>query len=80
MANLQDVGLGAIMGEDHTKQIESVARQVNEWGRALSNENRTKIYNDESGKARIIIGLLPDGTHGLVISKEGYDVVTDVFS
>lgn len=23
---------------------------------------------------RIIIGLLPDGTYGLVVSKEGYDV------
>lgn len=80
MANLPDIGSGAILGDDPSKQVESVIRQVNEWGRSISNENRTKLYKDESGKNRIIIGLLPDGTHGLVISKEGYDVVTDVFS
>lgn len=79
MANLPDVGSGAILGNDAGKQIESVIRQVNEWGRAISNENRTKLYQDNSGQNRIIIGLLPDGEHGLVISKEGTDVL-DVFS
>lgn len=54
-------------------------RQLNEWGRLLSNEKRTEVYKDNSGTNRIIIGVLPDGDTGIVISKEGIDVLT-VFS
>jgi hypothetical protein len=36
------------------------------------------LYYDASGVPRIIIGILPDGTTGLVISKEGESVL-DVF-
>lgn len=75
MANLQDIGSGAVPAEDPAKQVESVIRQVNEWGRALSNEDRTKLYKDNSGKNRIIIGLLPNGDHGMRVSQEGFDVV-----
>lgn len=31
---------------------------------------------DSSGDRRILMGFLPDGTYGLVISKEGVDVTT----
>ena len=40
-------------------------------------ENRIVIYDEDN--LRIIIGLLPDGTYGFVMSKEGYDLI-DVFS
>lgn len=36
----------------------------------------TRIYNDASGTASIIEGILPDGTTGIVISKPGVDVTT----
>lgn len=56
--------------------MESIVRQLNEWGRLLSNEKRTEVYKDNSGTNRIIIGVLPDGDTGIVISKEGIDVLT----
>lgn len=34
------------------------------------------IVKDENNIPRIILGYLPDGTIGLVISKEGVDVLT----
>lgn len=37
------------------------------------------MYYDTNGVPSIIIGILPDGTTGLVIAKEGVDVTT-VFS
>jgi len=37
------------------------------------NDYSTTTYYDASN-ARILIGLLPDGTYGIVISKPGYDV------
>lgn len=57
----------------------SFARAVNENFRQLENRERTTIYRDDKGVQRIIIGRLPDGTYGIVISKEGQDV-TKVFS
>lgn len=78
MANLPDVNLGAMLNDDPSQQAQAIVRQINEWGRKISNEDRTKLYKDEAGQNRIIIGLLPDGTHGLVISKAGTDVL-DVF-
>lgn len=45
----------------------------------IENLNRTTIYKDETGTNRIIIGKLPDGTWGMVVSKPGVDVLS-VFS
>lgn len=78
MPLLSDVSIGAL-GDDSQEQIKSVVKQINEQGRLISNENLTKLYKDNSGQNRIIIGMLPDGDSGLVISKEGIDVL-DVFS
>ena len=75
MAILEEVNIGAIKGDAPEQQIEQVVKQINEQTRIISNEGRTKLYKDEAGDNRIIIGQLPDGTHGLVISKEGTDVV-----
>jgi|JI10StandDraft_1071094.scaffolds.fasta_scaffold2424072_2 hypothetical protein len=41
-------------------------------------DNNRFIVADENGVMRMIIGILPDGTIGIVISKEGVDV-RDVF-
>ncbi len=37
------------------------------------------LYYDSDNVPRIVIGILPDGTMGIVISKEGVDVI-DWFS
>lgn len=42
----------------------------------LENLNRTTIYKDETGKQRIIVGQLPDGTWGIIMVKEGEDVLS----
>lgn len=76
MPLLDDITIGAINSDDSQKQIESLIRQLNEWGRTISNQGLTTIYNDTSGTPRIIIGMLPDNTMGLVISKEGIDVLS----
>ena len=41
----------------------------------VENLNRTQIFKDETGVNRIIIGQLPDGTWGIVVSKPTYDVI-----
>lgn len=76
MPILQDITVSSINQEDPQKQMESMARQLNEWGRALSNEKRTDVYKDNSGTNRILIGVLPDGETGIVVSKEGIDVLS----
>ena len=43
-----------------------------------SSNYNTETYYDESNP-RILIGLLPDGSYGFIVSKPGYDV-TQVFS
>lgn len=48
---------------------------INENFSLIENFNRTQIFKDETGVNRIILGKLPDGTYGLVISKPGTDVV-----
>jgi hypothetical protein len=36
------------------------------------------LYYDTSGIARIIIGILPNGKVGLIVSKDGIDVINDL--
>lgn len=49
--------------------------QINENFALLENLARTQIFRDETGTNRIILGRLPDGSYGLVISKPGNDVI-----
>lgn len=49
---------------------------INDNFRQLEGENRSKTIRDEDGKNRIILGRFPDGTYGLIISKEGVDVLS----
>lgn len=76
MPILSDVTVSSINKDDPQKQMESMARQLNDWGRALSNERRTDLYKDNAGTNRILIGVLPNGETGIAISIEGVDVTT----
>lgn len=76
MPFLEDVQVSSIHSDDPQKQIEALAKQVNQSFRAISNETRTNVYKDDTGTDRILIGVLPDGTTGIVISKDGIDVNT----
>lgn len=57
----------------------SMVRTINENFRDIENLFRVIRIKDETGLNRILIGKLPDGTYGIVISKEGEDVL-DAFS
>lgn len=54
--------------------MQTLVNAVNDTFRQIESENRTKTIKDETGVNRIILGRLPDGTYGLVISKPGVDV------
>lgn len=60
-------------------ELEDVIKIVNDNFRDVENIFRVIQIKDDTGTNRIILGRLPDGTYGLVISKEGIDVKT-VFS
>lgn len=45
----------------------------------LEQDNNRLLVADEDGIVRMIIGVLPDGSIGIVISKEGISVY-DLFS
>lgn len=74
MPFLPDISVNALPGNTPEEKMESLIRQVNEWGRLLSNEKRTDVYKDNSGTNRILIGLFPDNEAGIIISKEGTEV------
>ena len=76
MANLKDLSVGTIAGDDPQKQIESLVKQLNEWGREISNEGITKIYKDDAGTQRVLLGKGADGFQGVKVSQEGSDVYT----
>lgn len=77
MPNLPDIN-SASLYDDPGKRLDAVTRQVNDAFRLITNESITTVYNDNSGTPRIIIGVLPDGDTGIVISQEGTSVL-DVF-
>lgn len=52
-----------------------MASVINDNFAMLENLNRTQMFRDENGTNRIILGRLPDGTYGLVISKPGINVL-----
>lgn len=56
--------------------MDTMVSAINENFALLENLNRVQIFKDETGTRRIILGKLPDGTYGLVISKTGIDVLS----
>lgn len=57
----------------------NMAAALNQNFQLIQNFSITQIIKDVHGVPRIIFGKLPDGTYGLVVSKDGIDVTT-VFS
>lgn len=57
-----------------------MVKQLNEWGRALSNEDRTNLTKDDAGTNRLLIGYQEDGFDngnvGAKMSRVGVDVVS----
>lgn len=61
--------------EDALKESENVRiSQVQLFSRGVDTRSGNVIVSDASNR-RIIIGVLPDGTYGMVVSKVGYDVI-----
>ena len=79
MAQLTDVSVGAVPGDDANKQIESIVKQTNEALRLISNEDRTKIIKDDAGVQRLLTGYqengFSNGNVGVKLSQEGVDVL-----
>lgn len=57
-----------------TAQAQQVAVINNNFAQ-LDNENVKKLYYDSTGTPCIMIGILPDGTTGIVIAKPGKNVL-----
>lgn len=54
--------------------IGTMVNAINNGFRQVESENRTKIVRDEDGVDRVILGRMPNGTYGLIVSKPGKDV------
>lgn len=80
MPFLADINFGPLNQDDIQKQLQSIVRQLNEWGREISNEERTKITNDDSGTKRLLIGYqengFANGNVGVKMSQVDKDVLT----
>lgn len=78
MPFLPDIIASSLSGDDPEAQIKSVIKQLNEWGRTISNESRTNITKDDSGTQRLLIGYQEDGfangNVGVKMSQQGVDV------
>lgn len=59
----------------NTDQAQTI-NLVNKNFAVLDHETSTKLYKDVNGVPTILIGILPDGTTGIVIAKDGVDVTT----
>lgn len=60
-----------------TGAIQVNSFQTNSSIITISGTDGTQIFSDPKTKIKqIIIGTLPDGSHGMVISKPGVDVTT----
>jgi hypothetical protein len=66
---LSDINAGQLYSDDPQKQMEAIIAQLNEWGRLISNENKTRVMKgDFSGDKSINIGELSDGAQGIELT------------
>ena len=54
----------------------SLINAINQNFAAVDNQIGKNVVINDGDNPRIIFGELPDGTYGMVISKEGTDVLT----
>jgi hypothetical protein len=78
MPILKDISASSINADDPQKQIEAVVKQLNEWARAISNEDRTRIMKSDSGIEALTIGQMPIGGSGILL-KDQDDVNRMIF-
>ena len=52
---------------------EMMAQVINQNNQQIAENNRTNLITDENGVNRVIIGRMPDGTYGVIVSKPGVD-------
>lgn len=57
---------------------EMMAQVINQNYQQIADSNRTNVITDENGFNRIILGKMPNGKYGLIISNENINV-NDVF-
>ncbi len=55
-------------------KLAQIVSALNQNFQKMENSDRQQILKDDTGTPRIIIGLLPDKTFGIVISKPGINV------
>lgn len=70
MPLLPDIKSGAQFHGDPKDQIDALVKQLNEWGRAISNEDRTRVIKSDSGVEALTIGQVPDIGNGVMIRDE----------
>lgn len=75
MPLLKDINL-ASLPDDPNEKFNALVKQLNEWGRAISNEGLVKLYKDNTGNNRVLIGLQGNDFSGIKVSKVGTDVTT----
>lgn len=68
MPVLPDISAGALNNDNPQKQLESLVRQLNEWGRLISNESITRIIRSDLSTEAIKIGSLGDDGFGIGFS------------
>lgn len=80
MPLLPDISSGKFSEDDPNARMNSITRQMNEWGRQISNEDRTKITKDDTGTNRLLQGYQKDGFDngnvGIKLSQPDIDVLT----
>lgn len=79
-SNTQNLGqINNMMRQLNNEQVTKTFKQPN--GNAIINGKLPyeggygSLYYDSNGIPRIVIGILPDGTTGFVVSKEGESVL-----
>lgn len=61
MPLLPDISASSLHKDDPQGQVEALIKQLNEWGRLISNENKTRVMKgDFEGDKNIYIGDLPN--------------------
>ena len=56
----------------------AMAQAINQNFEQLESENRTKVFKDDQGANRILIGRDPKGNYVVAITVPGKDVLTEL--
>lgn len=74
---LPDINHSALSDD---QKLPRIVEQVNQWGRLISNEERTKIIKDDAGTPRLLQGFqqagFSNGNIGIKLSQAGSNVLS----